>query len=258
MGRGLKLGLGIPTLIIGVIITLAGVGLMIVIGPDGSFTTPSTDIHADGAALVFDALTVRERLPQEGSLATTVGLDVTSSQGAVFVGVGPAAQVQAYLQGVPIDRVHELRWSNDSLQTDYRAGNRTPAPPEDQSFWDESDAGTGTRSIDWTISSGDWQVVIMNADGSPGLNLNGRARVHMEALGWISVTVLVVGLAMFIAGFILTVAGTRTPKKGAVAPGGAQAPAAAIGATAAPAPTAGPGPPPEVPPPPPSRPDTSG
>jgi hypothetical protein len=212
MGRGLKLGFGIPLLIVGVVVTLLGVALMVIIGPDGSFTTPETEVRTDGAALVFDSVTIRGRLPQEGSLATTIGLQVRSSSD-VFVGVGSASDVQRYLSGVPIDLVRELQWSNNALKTVSIPGSRSPKPPGDTSFWLESDEGSGVRKIDWTISTGDWRVVIMNADGSRGLDVTGSASVHLAALGWVAVGALIFGLVLLAAGFVLTVAGTRTPRK---------------------------------------------
>jgi hypothetical protein len=239
MGRGLKLGLGIPLLIVGVGVTLVGVALMVVVGPDGSFTTPETQVRTDGAALVFDSVTIRGRLPQEGSLATTIGIQVRSASD-VFVGVGSAGDVQRYLSGVPIDLVRELQWSNNALKTVSIPGSRSPKPPGDVSFWLESSEGSGVRTIDWTISTGDWRVVVMNADGSPGLDVVGSASVHLAALGWISVGVLIFGLVVLAAGFVLTVAGTRTPRKEEVA---------AVSAFDPPATSS------DLPPPPPTRPD---
>ena len=216
MGRGLKLGFGIPLLIVGVIATLFGVALMVIFGLDGRFRTPETRVQTDGAALVFDSVTIRGRLPEEGSLAITIGIEVRSDS-EVFVGVARAGDIQTYLQGVPIDLVQELEMSNATLKTVSIPGNRSPKPPGDVSFWLESDEGSGARSVDWTVSAGDWRVVIMNADGSRGLDVTGSASVQLAVLGWVSAGVLIFGLLVLVAGFVLTVAGTRTPKPVAAA-----------------------------------------
>ena len=84
---------------------------------------------------------------------------------AVFVGVGPAADVAAYLNGVGHDEVSDFDVDPFKLSTTTRAGDE-PSAPAAQSFWVASATGTGASTLSWPATGGDWSVVIMNADGS--------------------------------------------------------------------------------------------
>ena len=228
----MKLGFGIPMVLIGLFMTIGGVALMVLVGPDGTFSLPDTHAASNGYALTFDSISVRGTLPTHGSLATTIRLDIRSNDGkAVFVGIGPAAQVRRYLAGVAVDRVIQVNWPG-GVRTEAVTGSRAPDPPGDQVFWAASDSGSGSRSVSWTLTSGDWTIVIMNADGSPGLDVNGSGSVTLKLLGPVSVGLLVLGLALLVGGTLLTISGAKTPKTGRLAPAGAPVvaqPAAAPG-----------------------------
>ena len=44
------------------------------------------------------------------------------------------------------------------------------ARPATQRFWDASVQGDGAQALAWDVEDGDWSVVVMNADGSPGVD----------------------------------------------------------------------------------------
>lgn len=228
MKRGLKLGFGIPMVLLGLFTTIGGVALMVLVGPDGTFSLPDTHASSSGYALTFDSISVRGDLPAHGSLATTIRLDMRSNDGKdVFVGIGPTAQVARYLTGVPVDQVIQVNWPG-GVRTEAVPGSRTPDPPGDQVFWAASDAGAGSRSLTWTLAGGDWTIVIMNADGSRGLDVNGSGSVTITVLGPVSVGMLVLGIALLVGGVVLTISGAKTPKAGRPVPGQpASVPAAA-------------------------------
>jgi len=216
--RGLKLGFGIPLVLLGLFATLGGIALMVLVGPDGTFTLPETHASSSGNALLFDAIYIRGNLPASGNLSTTVTISVHSDEHPIFIGVGPSSRVASYLHGVSFDRVVQVNWPG-GVRTENTPGSRTPPPPGDQPFWQAMDEGTGERTVRWTVSDGDWAIVVMNEDGSRGLDVFGSVDVKLPILGPASVILLIVALLMLVGGIVLTVSGARTPKTRPVPPG---------------------------------------
>ena len=97
---------------------------------------------------------------------------VARGPGALFLGIADTSAVNEYLDGVAHDEVTD--WdSNLAAMTDIEytthQGSALPGPPSTEGFWEASTAGTGQQTLDWTIESGDWTAVIMNADASHGI-----------------------------------------------------------------------------------------
>ena len=110
---------------------------------------------------------------------------VTSESGRrVFVGIGPAADVDAYLANVRRD----VATSFDVSPSDFRVrpGGAPTSLPVTQHFWAAKAVGSGTQRLTWTPQDGHWRVVVMNADGSPNvvsrLSVGARAP-HLLGLG---------------------------------------------------------------------------
>jgi hypothetical protein len=209
MPRGLKLGLGIPLTVIGFFMALGGSAVLAFVGADGTFRLEDTSARSDGNAIYFDAIAIRGDLPQTGSVATTIEVDVSSSE-PVFVGVGPTPRVDAYLEGVPADRIVQVDWPG-GMRTEEVTGTVEPEPPGDQDFWIVQDEGTDA-SFDWTLDGGSWTVVIMNADASSDVDVDLAATVTLPILGPTGIVILVVGLGALVGGVLLTISGARMPK----------------------------------------------
>ncbi|TMK59507.1 MAG: hypothetical protein E6G54_06535 [Actinobacteria bacterium] len=118
MKRGLKLGFGIPLVLLGLFMTIAGIALVVLVGSDGSFTLPATPATSSGHALVLEALDLSGSLPSSGSFAATVGVTVQENDGAgdVFVGIGPAVDVARYLDRVQLDRIVQVNWRDRDVE----------------------------------------------------------------------------------------------------------------------------------------------
>jgi hypothetical protein len=208
--RGLKLGFGIPMVLIGLFMTLGGIALLVLVGTDGTFSLPATQGTSSGHALVLETLDLGETLAPSGSFAATVGVTIGGHDGDVFVGIGPASDVARYLDRVRFDRIVQVNWPG-GMRTEPEPGSRTPGPPTEQSFWVAQAQGS-TAALRWTVSRGDWTMVIMNADGSAGVSVTASGTLGLPALGPISVGLLIAGLAILAGGIVLTVSGAKTPK----------------------------------------------
>jgi hypothetical protein len=209
--RGLKLGFGIPVLLIGLFMTLGGIALLVLVGTDGTFSLPATQGTTTGNALVLETLDIDRNLASSGSFSATVGVSVAGHDGEVFVGIGPAADVTRYLRGVSVDRIVQVNWPGGFKTEPERTGTRTPPAPGEQSFWVARSQGS-TANLRWTVMGGDWTMVIMNADASSDLSVTASGSLGMPALGPISVGLLVLGLAILVVGVLLTISGAKTPR----------------------------------------------
>jgi hypothetical protein len=247
--RGLKLGFGIPLLLVGFFVTMGGIALTALFGPDGTVTISDITLAGGGHAILLDGILIRNNLPSGGGFSATLTLDVRSDADSIFVGVGPTDDVIAYLDGTAIDQVNEFNWPND-VRTEQVPGTGSPRPPGTQGFWSASDEGAGVRSVKWTVTRGDWSVVVMNSDATQDVDVSASASLRLPVVGPLGIALLVLGLVALGAGVLLTVSGARTPTT--VAAG-----APVIGVPAAPgSPPPGPsGEPPSGAPPP--RPDAS-
>jgi hypothetical protein len=139
----------------------------------------------------------------------TVKITVTGTDKPVFVGVGPTAAVDRYLAGASVETVTDLEVSPFHLTTSRRAGTARLSSPLDESFWVAKSDGT-SATTNWKIRDGSYRVVIMNADGSPDVNVDGRLAVRIAHLTAVGTGLLAGGLAVVLIGLVLFVVGLRT------------------------------------------------
>lgn len=66
----------------------------------------------------------------------------------------------------------------------------------------------------WDPADGSWSVVVMNADGRPGVDMGGDLGARVPALPWIAFGLLVAG-AVFLAGGGLLIAGALLRRRSA-------------------------------------------
>jgi hypothetical protein len=215
--RGLKLGFGIPLLLVGFFVTMGGIALTALFGPDGTVTISDITLAGRGHAILLDGILVRNNLPSGGGFSATLTLDVRSDAGPIFVGVGPTDDVIAYLDGAAIDQVSEFNWPSD-VRTEEIPGSGSPRPPGTRGFWSASDEGAGARSVKWTVTRGDWSVVVMNSDATGDVDVTASASLRLPVVGPLGIVLLVLGLVALVAGVLLTVSGARTPSTAPAGP----------------------------------------
>jgi hypothetical protein len=161
-----------------------------------------------------------------------VKFDVTGNQ-AVFIGIGPAADVASYLGDVARDQVTRLGAVRDIGYRSF-SGGAPATPPGDQSFWVASSEGTGPQTVTWDVVKGEWDVVVMNADASAGVNVAVTAGARIGILLAVGIGMLILGLFFGVGAAALLVWATRSQRTeptaaevSAAAPAGAVAPAGA-------------------------------
>ena len=133
------------------------------------------------------------RPPRDGHTAHGVG----ETRSTVFVGIARTNEVDAYLAGVAHDEI-TTRTGEPTYRRVPATSSTTPSHsvPADQTFWAAQAVGAGTVSLDWKVTSGSWTVVVMNADGSPGVAAVMTPSVRSDALGPLALTLLAAGLLL--------------------------------------------------------------
>ena len=168
-----------------------------------ALASENLDIDLDGAGWIMD----RDDLGK-------VRLEVESSAGKpVFVGIARTSDVSSYLRGTSYTEVTDVDYSPfNASYRDRDHGGARPALPADQDFWAASAHGSGTQSVAWDIEDGNWSIVVMNADGSRGVNtdISAGAKIpFLGTLGWVS---LGGALVLLITAGTLLYLGIRTPR----------------------------------------------
>jgi hypothetical protein len=112
----------------------------------------------------------------------------TQSTRPLFVGIGPAAAVQSYLAGVS----REVATRFDATRSDFRLhrGGAPAAPPASRPFWVAHSLGSGTQTLSWSPTNGRYRIVVMNANGSAGIQTDLAIGARFPHLLWIGVGAL--------------------------------------------------------------------
>lgn len=110
----------------------------------------------------------------------------------VFVGIGPADQVAAYLSGTSYAAVTG-EGTGGLVSHD---GTGKPALPATAGIWVAQVAGPGTQTLRWAARDGEWTAVAMNADGSPGLAVRADAGVSAPGLARLATEVILGGIVL--------------------------------------------------------------
>lgn len=97
------------------------------------------------------------------------------------------------------------------LDISYSAqtGTAIPARPAAQRFWAASSTGAGRQTVSWKLRNGSWRVVVMNADGSPGVATDAKVGATVHGALELVIVALALGLA-FVAGAVALVVRGRS------------------------------------------------
>jgi hypothetical protein len=148
--------------------------------PTFAIVSKSADIGSEGGERALDAFLGDLRIRSESELP-------------VFVGIGPAADVDRYVAGVAHDVVDDLDSDGDPEYV-RRSGRAPSAPPGEQRFWVASASGAGEQTLEWNPEDGDWRAVVMNADASRGVASDLSIGAELDAVLWIGIGMLALGV----------------------------------------------------------------
>jgi hypothetical protein len=132
-----------------------------------------------------------------------------TSHKPLFVGVAPTRDVNAYLSQTAHASVENLDFWPFSVSYDRHPGHAHPLPPAEQGFWAASAHGSGTQTMSWKVRHGNWSIVVMNADGSRGVDARVSAAANVPILSGIAWSTLGAGIVFTAGAALLIVAGAR-------------------------------------------------
>src|SRR3954463_11353498 len=197
---------------VGAVLALGGGGILALGGSDGEFSSGHRDVSTSSSALVSKAASINDTADVTevlGHPRVKIAADSMNGDRNVFVGVGRKADVDRYLAGVQIDRVTDFDGDPWSLHKTRVEGSARAKPPSTQSFWVAKSSGS-SAAIDWKVRDGDYRVVVMNADGSRGVQTESEFAVQVPPLGTAAVGMLILGLVVAGGGIaLMAIPGSR-------------------------------------------------
>ncbi len=216
--RELRAG-GIALVVLGIISAMIAFGLL----AGGSVLMWADRTQRDSAGYLTSPTTLLET-PAYGFVTTDVKINVDAPRWhiavnalgsirivatdlaptAMFIGIAPAADVQRYLVGTAIDPMPGFGGASGAAPYPMSTGGAPPTPPTSQHFWTTDVSGTGTRSLTWKVETGSWALVLMNANGSAGVNANVSVGATAPFVYALALGLLIGGgIAVLVAGFLL-------------------------------------------------------
>ena len=190
---------------------------------DGFFESQAIELDTSTYAVTSTEIDLGSQ-PEDwfpaGRLAT-VRLEAESDTGAVFVGIGPEEDVEAYLGDMRRAEIRRID-SNTDVTYDTVGTSEPTALPGEQTFWEESAQGSGAQTVTFDLESGSWMAVIMNADATAGVAVDVVGAAQTAWLIPVAVGMLAIGvfLAAVAAGLLVVAVSGRETTAAAPVPAG--------------------------------------
>lgn len=193
---------------------------------DGYITTDPKPFATGESALVSEALDLAlgttggpgDWVPDLGDITMRIRFTGGEAE-SLFVGIAPSSDADAYLDGIGHSVITEV--SSRPFRVSYREESGPPptSSPGDETFWVAQSSGSGTQTLLWDVREGDWTVVAMNADGSPGVAVEAAVGAKAGFFLPLALGLLFGGLLILAIGTLMVVAGAmvrpRRPEQAA-------------------------------------------
>jgi uncharacterized protein DUF4389 len=172
----------------------------------GGYVTSSKATYITARyALVSETI----RIPGNGidgvarDLVGKVRIRVTATDPSkpVFLGVARAGAVHRYLSGVDYTTVRDF--GSARVIDVSRLGSVVPETPGSMAIWAAKSAGAGTQTVVMRLSAGNWAVVVMSPDATPGLAVRADVGATAPVLPWAVGVMLAAGILAMGGGVLL-------------------------------------------------------
>jgi Domain of unknown function (DUF4389) len=198
----------------------------------GYLMSPTQTFETGGYAIASEPFlietgTASDWVPR--SLVGDVAVEAEAPPGQeVFIGVARAADAARYLSGVQYATVLDITDVDGEPTPVYRehqgsAPEALPTDPEVANTWVTSASGPGQQQLVWEPASGDYTVVVMNADGDTAVSADLAAGATLPVLDNVMIGLFIAGallLVLSIALVLIALTVGRHPASGAPASAG--------------------------------------
>ena len=194
--------------------------------PDGYLTTDWEALQSDAYAIVQSEADTRvevdvprhiwrQRAPATSSIRLTVRGGDPGDE--VFIGVASELDALAYLDGVAYDEIPDICWSCDprgasppEITYEAHEGSAPGKSPLEQGSWEASASGSGTQTLQWTPEDNGYMIVVMNADGSQGVDVEVQLSAKVPGLAGLGNLLLASGtLGVLVGGLVIYLGAIR-------------------------------------------------
>lgn len=118
----------------------------------------------------------------------------------IFIGIAEESDVKTYLGAVLYDEITQFSIYPSSVEYRNHAGDSdsTLAAPTSKTFWIASAHGSGTQTLEWEQETGNYVLVLMNADGSEGADVSTKVGAKVPLIPGVGAGLLVGGIVVLI------------------------------------------------------------
>jgi hypothetical protein len=204
--------LGALLLVIGALAAIGGGALMALFGSNNTLSSGVQNVSTPTRALVSAAGSIQGESGAQtvlGSVRLRITATPTGVGHQLFLGIGPASAVDRYLSGVSYDVATDVSVSPFHLTLARHGGTATPPPPGSQSFWVAKASGNHP-TLTWTVTSGTYQVVVMNTDASAPVAFAGGLDLTIPHSFAIGLGLLIGGIVLILIAITLASAEDRS------------------------------------------------
>jgi hypothetical protein len=184
----------------------SGVAAYRSVGSDG-YVEGGGRMTTQTAALVTDTAKFEKVDDNAGSRAGKVTLRIAAERadgGPVFVAIGTDAAVTNYLADGSSAIVRDLEFGPFDYSTVAQGGTRPQEAPE-AALFRVAAGGPGRQEVTWNVEAGAWRAIILNADGSAGVDVQASFAVKFPYLRGFAIAFVAIGGALLIIGVLLIV-----------------------------------------------------
>jgi hypothetical protein len=220
-GRIVAIVVGTILSLVGALIVLAATAALVISGGDDTIDTGKQRLTSVTAAITSGSAEIEEERPvgwlldEDDDLALRVSADSPGTK-PLFLGVGPTDDVRTYLEGAPYDQVDDISFRPFGVDYDRKGPpgeGRELDPPGEQGFWTARSTGTSEAvRLDWDYAPGSYTVVLMNADGSRGVEADTSLELQVPFLRTGLIVAIVIGGLLLLIGLLLAIFVARGPK----------------------------------------------
>ncbi|TDO48447.1 hypothetical protein EV643_10776 [Kribbella sp. VKM Ac-2527] len=136
---------------------------------------------------------------------------VSGTTAPLFIGIATSQNAANYLAPVEHTVIPRLDQNSPEPVSDERAGRAPAERPGPQWIWAAQASGPGLQAVHWRPRVGDWSVVVMNADGSRGVEADLAVSVSVPWLDDAAYGLLGGGTLALLIGTLL--AARRPPRE---------------------------------------------